>query len=145
MERFWSKVKRGSGCWEWQAARSPLGYGRFNYGGNRLAHRVAWELENGPVPDGSCVCHSCDNPGCVRPDQLYLGTHADNLRHAGERGLMRPCRGEANGRALLTADDVREIRRLAGPRNQRELGRQFGTSATNIGRIVRRETWAEVV
>lgn len=83
-DRFWSKVDTDGDCWEWQAAKNPKGYGFFGLGrrgdGHALAHRVAYELTTGSIPDGLCVLHKCDNPGCVRPDHLWLGTRADNNR-----------------------------------------------------------------
>jgi hypothetical protein len=81
MKSFWDKVKirSGIGCWEWQAYCNKDGYGQVGYQGTVTgAHRVSWILENGPIPDGLCVLHKCDNPSCVRPDHLFLGTRVDN-------------------------------------------------------------------
>lgn len=84
---FWSRVERGTDCWEWTRQRDRYGYGRFWLEGkHRKAHRVAWELTRGPIPAGLYVCHSCDNPSCVRPLHLHLGTNADNQREAVARG-----------------------------------------------------------
>lgn len=91
-ERFWSKVDRsGDGCWEWTAkSRTSFGYGVMRVGGTpgRLegAHRLAWQYTNGPIPDGLCVLHSCDNPPCCNPAHLRIGTKADNTRDKVERG-----------------------------------------------------------
>ena len=86
-ERVEAKTRRTDGCWEWTAARNALGYGTISVKRrSTLAHRVAWELTHGPVPDGLCVCHTCDNPGCVRPDHLWLGTREENNHDRSAKG-----------------------------------------------------------
>ena len=89
IERFWPKVRKadGDGCWEWQASRMPKGYGRLGISGVMvLAHRVSYELNIGPIQAGLFVLHKCDNPSCVRPDHLFLGTQADNVHDAKAKG-----------------------------------------------------------
>ncbi len=90
-DRFWIKVVRSGDdeCWGWSGTTNK-GYGRINVGGNMvLAHRVAWELTSGLIPPGMCVLHSCDNPPCVNPNHLFLGTHADNMRDMRAKGRHR--------------------------------------------------------
>ena len=93
--RFWSFVEPRGDCWEWTGATHGGGYGKFCYRAapkvmlQRTAHRISWEMLYGPVPDGLLVCHSCDNPPCVRPNHLFLGTHAANMRDMKQKGRWR--------------------------------------------------------
>jgi hypothetical protein len=100
-QRFWEKVRRvdGDGCWEWTAGVDGAGYPQlFNAPGKKplRAHRFSYEINVGPIPEGMYVCHNCDNPRCVRPDHLFIGTHQDNIRDAKEKGRMRGPRGGAS-------------------------------------------------
>lgn len=87
MERFWSKVTKSDGCWEWTAHRDKKGYGSFGFSGKvQKAHRVAYILTFGELPDGAHILHSCDNPSCVNPGHLRTGTHTDNMQDKVMRG-----------------------------------------------------------
>lgn len=99
-----------TGCWEWAASRRPTGYGVLSIGQQRLeyAHRISWTVHRGPIPDGQFVCHSCDNPPCINPDHLFLGSVADNNTDMAEK--QRHAYGEINGRARLSNADVEQIR-----------------------------------
>ena len=143
-ERFWSKVDVGEvdECWEWQASEQGQGYGQFRVNHKMwLAHRVAWKLTFGPIPEGLCVLHKCDNRGCCNPYHLFLGTRADNMADAARKGRMH--RGEADGNSKLTQEEVLEIRELyaEGEWTQRELADEFGVRNSHISRIVRRKSW----
>lgn len=99
-ERFWSKVKRGGtdACWEWQASKARGGYGQVWCDGRmRLAHRIVWVLTNGSIPAGLYVLHRCDNPPCVNPKHLFLGTQADNMADMQEKGRRVDHYGDENG------------------------------------------------
>lgn len=90
---FWAKVIKTSGCWERVGPHNGRGYTKFQVSKGRrgvYAHRYSYEIANGPIPEGLFVMHSCDNPPCVRPDHLSVGTHADNMRDMREKGRSRP-------------------------------------------------------
>lgn len=154
IERFWSHVNRRgeNDCWEWTAALSEHGYGHFNLWRNGKtvnlkAHRVAWQIVRGPIPDGLFACHSCDNPRCVNPKHLFLGTQDDNMADMARKGRNldhRPrVKGEGHPLHKLSSDDVAEIRRVyaAGGVTQRELGKRFGVSQARVQMIVTGKGW----
>lgn len=167
--RFWLKVEKGEGCWLWQGKPGQDGYGQFRSGGEGSptlrAHRAAWAFWHGEMPpDDLLVCHRCDNPLCVRPSHLFLGSPAENsadmvAKARQTRGEAHPnfgkawgkatpeqrARGSRNGAARLDEDAVREIRRLyAAGHRQVDLAKQFGTPQPNISKIVRREAWTHL-
>ncbi len=132
-------------CWEWQKGRQKAGYGAINDRGKVLAtHRVAWELANGPIPEGMHVLHRCDNPPCVNDGHLFLGTPKDNDTDKRKKGRAnhRGMKGEAHPMTKLTDDDVRAIRASVG--TEREVAEKYGVSGTCIGYIRRRQTWKHV-
>lgn len=142
-ERFWSKVERRDpqDCWLWMGCILG-GYGRFENGSrNVLAHRMAWKLINGLVPEGLCVLHKCDDRRCVNPTHLFLGTKADNNADMVRKG--RQARGEAMGSAKLTWDAVRRIREMhaSGQYEMRNLVELFGVHRSGIYRLLNGERW----
>lgn len=146
--RFWPRVDASKGateCWLWMAQRTEAGYGHIRAGGHGsrtvLAHRVSWEFANGPVPDGLFVLHACDNPPCVNPSHLFLGTALDNGNDAAAKG--RSPRGERNGRAKLTESEVEEIRRIyaSGGVLQKTIAAKYGVTQSHISTVVRRAGW----
>lgn len=150
-QRFWSKVaKDDAGCWLWQGALNPGGYGYFGVqsGRSRLAHRVAWEMSYGPITDGLYVLHRCDVRHCVNArDCLFLGTHLDNMADMRAKGRSPKSAlgriGAAAPNAQLTTEQIIDIRvRLAAGESQRSIARSLGRSQSTISLIANRKTWA---
>lgn len=153
--RFVAHYERGPECWEWTGARAPKGYGVFGVGEAKTrAHRVAWILSHRtPIPAGMFVMHRCDNPPCVRPDHLFLGTPKENMddmhakgRHPNDRGdFSRFVRGEDHHSSKLTQRDVEDIRFFSALGwSQRKLAREFGVSQRAIWAVIHRKVWAHV-
>lgn len=142
--RFWNKVEKGEGCWNWTGRVLWNGYGTlWNNGGTDVyAHRLSWEMHNGPIPDGLYVLHRCDNRRCVRPDHLLLGTNADNF--ADMRAKRRHAKGTMLPQAKLDDDKVREIRKLAGLTSQGAMARRFGVGQGQIAKVIARKAWRHV-
>ncbi len=149
-ERFWDKVniKSEDECWEWLASTHyKWGYGNFNLDGKYIsAHRYSWMLYNQQeIPKGMCICHHCDNPKCVNPKHLFLGTVAENNEDKRKKGRQSSVIGEKNPKAKLKDDDVRKIRIL----NEQgisgaELGRLFNVVPEEIYSILSGKRWKHV-
>lgn len=167
--RFWSKVNTTAECWTWHGARNIQGYGQFSVEGRmRLAHRVSEEMARGALPSGLCVLHHCDNPPCVRPDHLFRGTRADNMRdmvakgryygwttpdrvphgdnHYSRRSPEAMSRGEHHYGAKLTEADVQSIRlRYAkGGITQKTLAAEYGVGRVAILKVIHRYNWKHI-
>lgn len=133
-DRFWAKVLKTDTCWLWMAGKNNHGYGRFQYfnrhqrpglGRDLYAHRVAWLLTNGEIPDGLNLLHRCDTPACVNPSHLFLGTQKDNMADAAAKGRTR-----TRPRWKLTLEDIRAIR--ADPRRHHIIAADYGVIRTTI-------------
>lgn len=147
--RFWQKVKilSNNDCWEWQGSKYYNGYGQFYKRPMKIvAHRMAYELTFGKSK--LLVCHKCDNRGCVNPNHLFLGTYSENFADMDSKGRRNPAdtKGIKNGRALVTEDQILSMRELYAKGNISiiKLGKKFGVSETQTGRIIRRESWKHV-
>lgn len=141
--RFWRNVTKTATCWLWTGRVNKDGYGVSAFGGpGRAAHRGAWILSYGPIPHGMNVCHVCDVRICVRPDHLFIGTQAENMRDMVAKG--RSLSGENNTQSKLTEHDVREIRRLRGVVTQTALSERFGVRQGVINSVQLRQSWKSV-
>ena len=150
-ERYDAKVDRSGGpdaCWPWTVGTNKKGYGCFAVGrrgeGMVIAHRVALERKLGrPIKPGYFSLHHCDNPPCNNPAHLFEGTHKDNARDRNGKG--RSAVGERNGKAKLTEDNVREIRRrVSEGEMQWVLAEEFSVARPNISDIISRKLWKHV-
>lgn len=159
--RFWAKTLRNerTGCLEWAKHRNRTGYGHMKIRRNeQLAHRIAWVLHNGSLPDGLFVLHHCDNPACVEISHLFLGDHRANMADMAAKGRSRRgpnflirrrrpgvARGERSGPAKLTDDSVRAIRTAcASGEPEAIVGARYGVTQSNVSNIIHRKTWRHV-
>jgi hypothetical protein len=149
--RFWKFVQKSpdpDGCWLWTGGTLKSGYLRYGWfwGEQRpsVAHRFAWEHFVGPIPEGQRVLHTCDRPLCVNYERhLFLGSEQDNADDRNDKG--RQARGERAGRAMVTVEQVMEIRALhADGMSQIELAGRFGLSDSAVWAIVRRKSWTHI-
>ena len=145
--RFWSRVSKPAHmtCWVWIGLKDRDGYGLLDTRSNR-AHRISWEIHKGRIPSGLQVLHKCDNPSCVRPSHLYVGTHADNMRDRRVRNRTRGPQGEVNVFSKLTTKQVIEMRRLyrTGRFYQWQLAKRFGVTKNTAQRIISGHLWPHI-
>ena len=138
------KIDEQTGCWNWLLSKNSDGYGQQGYKGKFwLAHRLAYQNNIGKIPKGLCVLHHCDNPPCVNPKHLFLGTPADNMRDRDMKGRQFDKHGENNPRAKLTQSQVLKIRELYSTKKyfQSELAKRFGVDQTTISNIKLGRSW----
>jgi hypothetical protein len=143
-KRFFAKVEKTNGCWNWKACVGSSGYGRFGVGPDTLnAPRVSWIMHRGEVPKGLWILHTCDNKLCVRPEHLYLGTAKENVMDTIKRTGLNVPKWEKHRDAKLTWIAVRAIRDLykSGSWSYSRLGLKFGVSKSCIDGVVSGRHW----
>lgn len=149
-KRFLEKIKKSNKCWEWTGAKCLKGYGRFRI--NKVlfgAHRISYLIYNSSIPSGIFVCHKCDNPSCVNPKHLFLGTRSDNMKDAFNKGRLKPLigkkfeNGENNISSKLSEEQVKRIRE-DGERAIL-LAKEFNVSVSLIFRIRKGILWKSIL
>jgi hypothetical protein len=153
-ERLLSHIKINieTDCWEWQGSKRN-GYGRMIVGSrkdqtrkSKSAHRVSYEIYHGEIPIGMDVCHKCDNPCCVNPNHLFVGTRQDNINDRESKGRNKIQYGSKNGRAKLNENQVLEIRKKRNSGMPFEkIAKEYGVCKKTIIRAVNGHNWATVV
>ena len=145
-QRFQMQFKKTETCWVWTSNRDRYGYGRFHGAVDgvltKFAHRYSYMLHRGPIPNGMLVCHSCDNPPCVNPDHLFLGSEEDNMRDKIAKGRHVHPFGQDAPRAVLTEEQVRDI--LIDPRPHTAIAADYGVKGSTIGSIKQRISWSHI-
>lgn len=128
-------------CWPWIKGRDHYGYGQISSKKIKIkTHRLSWIINNGPIPEGLYVCHSCDNPPCVNPKHLWLGTHKDNMGDLVTKGLTK--KGVKHWNHKLTESDIRDIcKHIEAGESQRYISKIFGVANQSISKIVTGKRW----
>lgn len=150
-DRFLSKIKKTKGCWLWTACKNKAGYGTVYIGEKNkqsyLAHRYSYKLKYGSIGKNISVCHKCDNPSCVRPSHLFLGTHQDNSDDCKKKNRMRRASLENSGRAVLTNKQAIEIHKKWRPYYYTVpmLSKEYGVSVGALRKMLKRATWKSLV
>ena len=144
-ELFFRHVEKSDGCWNWIGSLNQKGYGSFNNSKflTKRTHRISWIIHFGKIPKGLFVCHSCDNPACVNPEHLFLGTAQDNTNDMFKKNREKPLKGEDCPRSKLTKEDVINIRNESNLKKV-DLAKKYGVSKDHIDGIIRRDSWRHI-
>lgn len=143
--RFWRYVEKTENCWLWVGLSKGHPYGTIKVGNRGVgAHRASYELHYGAFERSLHVLHKCDNPRCVRPDHLFLGTHQANMKDRNKKGRFARLAGEKNGEHVLIEKQILKIRRSRPKVSVKELATLYGVSVACIEDVIYRRTWKHV-
>jgi len=148
-EKIQNYTKDKAGCWIWNGATTNFGHGRIKINNKTLSvHRISYEIHRGKIPNGLFVCHHCDNPTCINPKHLFLGTRSDNMKDAYNKGRIKiPCHhGEYAYQHILTEKDVKKILKIKKEKkiSEQELGKKFGVARNTINNIINNRNWKHI-
>ena len=141
IDRFWKRINKTSNCWEWINPTHPFGYGRLKVGkGVELAHRISYKIHHGPITSSDCVLHKCDNPKCVNPSHLCIGSRKDNAvdRCSKDRTL----KGSNVPTAIFTEQQVLDIR--ASTKSVSAIAKEYNVGYGTIWSIIKRVNWRHI-
>ena len=147
--RIQRNSKKVGSCWIWTGCKKRFGYGTMTIGSRKdgtratiMTHRASYMVFKGEIPKGMCVLHKCDNPSCVNPDHLWLGTRQDNVDDRERKGRNNPPRGEAHPKSPFTWNDIYRIRKIRQEgKTLRGIAREYGVHHTSIMAICSFESW----
>ena len=146
-KRFWSKVNKSTGCWNWTAAKSKKGYGRFKLNGKlESPHVISYQLFYNEETKGKDVCHKCDNPSCVNPRHLFLGSRSDNMMDCSNKNRLyiSQLKGINHPSSKLTEEDVLKIKELIPNHTLKEIGQMFNVKHQTISKIKQGKLWGHI-
>lgn len=141
IKNFWNKVNKTDSCWLWTGAKTTDGYGCFGNGrlGSKRAHRFSWEIDRETIPPNMELCHTCDNPSCVNPEHLFIGTHTDNMRDAARKKKFPLRYGTDHPRGKWSDEQVKSMVQLYNSGTPiKEICSLFGICRSSLGNILYR-------
>jgi hypothetical protein len=151
IDRFWKYIEKKDGCWIWRGGLNSMGYGQFHIGNGKMAlcHRLSWVVHRGPIDGDLCILHKCDNPKCVNPDHLFIGTMKDNMQDKANKKRNLKNIGEYSCQHKLTDCEATEIRKLYKRAtrnfNIQSLAKKYNIGQTTVWEILNGRAWKHLL